>query len=209
MRWKPYTALVIAGLFAFVLQSPEAGGDAGTPEYGPAKNCKKCHFKQYKSWDKSSMAQSFENLRPGINAEVKVAAGLDADADYTHDADCLACHTTGYGEPGGFVSIEETPELAGIGCDSCHGPSSAYLEIMTTEYKAHPIKEMTDRGLIYPPTAVQCATCHNDQSPFKASVDPQYAFDFEERMRDETGTHGHKPLKADHPDLAELGTMFQ
>lgn len=209
MSWKPYTVLVVAGVITFVCQLPQAGDAAEIREYRPAKSCKKCHFKQHKSWKTTTMALAFENLKPGVSAEAKTAAGLDPDEDYTHDSSCLPCHTTGYGEPGGFVSIEETPDLAGVGCDSCHGPSSAYLEIMTTKYKAHPIEEMTDRGLIYPPTAAQCTGCHSEKSPFNASVDPKYAFDFEERMRDEAGTHAHSPLKAEHPDLATLGTRFQ
>ncbi|MDQ7053398.1 MAG: cytochrome c family protein [candidate division KSB1 bacterium] len=70
------------------------------------QKCKKCHLKQYKSWKKTKMASTFDVLKPGVRAEAKKKAGLDPDKDYTTDKECLPCHTTGYGKPGGFISIE-------------------------------------------------------------------------------------------------------
>ena len=84
-----------------------------------SKNCKKCHIKEYKSWEKTTMAQVFEQLKPGERAEAKTAAGLDPDKDYTTDATCLPCHVTGYGQETGFVDIDTTPNLAGVGCEMC------------------------------------------------------------------------------------------
>jgi hypothetical protein len=42
--------------------------------------------------------------------------------------ECYACHTTGYGKPGGFISVEQTPELKNAGCEVCHGPAGLHIE---------------------------------------------------------------------------------
>lgn len=182
---------------------------ADGPAFQGATACKKCHFNQHKSWTSTSMAQAFELLKAGERAEAKTKAGLDSNKDYTADPTCLPCHTTGYGKPGGFVSFDETPDLAGVGCEMCHGAGESYMEIMTVKYKDHPIKEMTDRGLIYPPKEAQCRQCHNDESPFNPSIDAKYAFDFADRVKRDEGTHKHKALTGEHPDLGALGALFQ
>ncbi len=93
---------------------------------GPGK-CRECHKEQYDSWKKTRMANSFNVLRPGVNAKEKQMVGIDPDKDYTHDETCLPCHTTGYGLVGGFVSIEKTPEMAGVSCEACHGHGGSYV----------------------------------------------------------------------------------
>src|SRR3990170_2624824 len=80
---------------------------------GPAK-CKECHKKQYASWKKTRMANTFEVLRPGEKAREKRLAGLDPNKDYTNDESCLPCHTTGYGFAGGFFFLEKKTENAGV-----------------------------------------------------------------------------------------------
>jgi len=159
------------------------------------KNCKKCHLKQWKSWVETKMANSFDVLKPGERAEQKTAAGLDPQADYTTDATCLPCHTTGYGKEGGFVDVATTPELAGVGCEMCHGAGAAYTadDKMSLKNKEYKRSEVVAAGMVETITEAQCVHCHNTDSPF---VGDDYVFDFETR-KDE-GTHEHFPLKYDH-----------
>ncbi|OGQ94237.1 MAG: cytochrome C [Deltaproteobacteria bacterium RIFOXYD12_FULL_57_12] len=74
--------------------------------------CMDCHADEYLSFmtyaKKSRSFESIEKLKKGLTAE--------------EIAKCYFCHTTGYGKPGGFVSVEETPHLQNAGCEVCHGP---------------------------------------------------------------------------------------
>ena len=200
-----FLSLMFALSMSVVVFASDAGVNAGShdgaqnapaaqAEYNGAKKCKACHMKQYKAWEETSMATSFENLKQGVKVAEKAAAGLE-DKDYTHDKDCLPCHTTGYGKPGGFVSIEETPNLANVQCEECHGPGSIYNKTMkeVKKTKAYKVAEYKAVGLIVPSEdEAGCMKCHGDDSPFKESVDAKYKFDFKDRLEK---THKHFPLK--------------
>ncbi len=163
-------------------------------DYVGVKKCKACHIKQYKSWKKTNMANSFENLKPGVKAAEKKKAGIDADKDYTADADCLRCHTTGYGKPGGFTSITDTPNLAGVQCEACHGPGGDFRKIMKN--KKFKLSDATAAGLLLPDEKNNnCMECHGSDSPFNEKVDPKYKFDIKDRLEK---THEHFPLKYEH-----------
>jgi hypothetical protein len=92
------------------------GVEAGTSEgatYVPNKKCKTCHPKPFKQQAETYHAKSFENL---------TSAGEDTNPE------CLPCHTTGYGKPGGFTDIASTEDLAGTTCQACHGPGSLHIK---------------------------------------------------------------------------------
>ncbi len=109
--------LVYLTFFIFVgsaawAQNPEPGAYVGSDA------CVECHEVEYENFTKyarkSHSFQSVLTMEKGLTSEeVKV---------------CYACHTTGYGEPGGFVSLEETPELKNAGCEVCHGPAGRHVE---------------------------------------------------------------------------------
>ena len=157
---------------------------------GSAK-CRICHLQQYRSWQQTRMAQAYELLKPGVATDAKRAHKLDADKDYTHDSSCLPCHTTGYGKPGGFESIEKTPGLAGIQCEVCHGPGGGYLKpnLMSLQNKEYKRAALVAVGMTLPNEKV-CQECHNPKSPF------YQAFDYPTRKVQ--GTHEHLPLKYPH-----------
>jgi cytochrome c peroxidase len=105
------------------------------------------------------------------------------------------CHVTGWGKPGGFTSLEETPDLAGVGCETCHGPGGTYLEpeYMSLKNKEYTKSDLVAVGLVGEITDAQCTSCHNADSPF---VGEDFVFDFERSKND--GTHDRIPLKYEH-----------
>jgi hypothetical protein len=160
--------------------------------YVGVKKCKACHLNEFKSWSETRMAKSFELLKPGVAAAAKTKAKLDPAKDYTKDASCLPCHTTGYGKPGGFVDFATTPDLAGVQCEMCHGPGGTYTqkEHMSLQNKEYKRAELVKVGLVGPITKDTCVSCHNPKSPFFKD------FKFEERKS--KGTHEKHPLKYPH-----------
>lgn len=163
--------------------------------YVGSKNCKKCHIKEHRSWEATKMAQAFESLKPGVAADKKKAAGLDPDKDYTTDKECVGCHTTGFGKPGGFVDIATTPDLAGVGCEMCHGPGGTYTkdEHMSLKNKEYKLADLVKVGLVGKVSAEQCTVCHNEKSPF---LEKGATFDF--AANEDKGTHEKFPLKYEH-----------
>jgi len=192
MNWVKSSGLMV---FAAVLAMSQAGWAADHAYVGSNK-CRKCHMKEFKSWQESAMAKSFELLKPGVRAEQKTAAKLDPQKDYTQDAKCLPCHTTGYGKPGGFVDMKKTPDLAGVGCETCHGPGGTYVRdgYMTMENKEYKIEKLIAAGMIKRTDQGTCAgLCHNNKSPF---VGTDYVFDYETKKAE--GIHVIVPLKFKH-----------
>jgi hypothetical protein len=81
--------------------------------YVGTKDCASCHFEQFMAWRTTPHAKAFDIL----------------PAKYRGDASCLKCHTTGHGQPTGFTSLQQTPNLVGNSCEGCHGPGSKHAEI--------------------------------------------------------------------------------
>jgi hypothetical protein len=188
---QAFVLLVVLSVLFAGLATTAAGDHA----YVGSKKCKMCHLKEHKSWAETKMATSFDTLKPGERAEAKTKAGLDPDKDYTKDATCIPCHATGYGKEGGFQDIESTPDLAGVGCEMCHGPGGTYIAdgYMTLKNKEYKKADLAAVGLTDPISKSTCDVCHNADSPF---VGDGYVFDFETRK--EEGTHEKFPLKYQH-----------
>lgn len=111
------------------------------PVYVSSSACKSCHLKEYKSFiayaKKSRSFESIEKLRKGLSSE--------------EIKKCYACHTTGYGKPGGFISAEKTPQLKNAGCEVCHGPGSAH------------VKTRNPKDIKKHLTMQDCETCHTSE----------------------------------------------
>ena len=87
--------------------TPEAGGYLGDAA------CIACHEDSGAVHEASLHAHAIEVL---------AKTGREADPD------CVRCHVIGYGEKTGFASRRETPGLARVGCESCHGPGREHRE---------------------------------------------------------------------------------
>ncbi len=186
-----FVSAICIAVAVFVLGKHEHASEA---KYVGPKKCASCHPQQAASWAETRMAKSFEVLRAGIKVKEKEMVKLDPNRDYTHDPLCLRCHTTGYGLVGGFESIETTPEMAGVTCESCHGHGGSYADVvMRAEKPTFQTADARKAGLVYPPTEAVCKECHNPDSPF---VGMDYKFDYGARVKE--GTHQHFQLKYDH-----------
>ena len=67
---------LIIVVLAGTVRAQEANGSS-TYSFVGTKNCKKCHIKQFKTWQTTNMAKAFDNLKPGERPEAKKKVGLD------------------------------------------------------------------------------------------------------------------------------------
>jgi hypothetical protein len=144
--------LVMAGLLIPHLRPDlvEAGSkkaDGPIFKYVGATGCKFCHqgkagARIYEGWLTTEHAKAFEHL---------------AEASRDNDK-CLACHTTGFGEP--IAAGATAASLQGVQCEACHGPGSEYKKISIMKNR----DQATSLGLIAPSEAV-CKRCHTANLP--------------------------------------------
>lgn len=185
--------------FAAAAASRAASDETPVYTYVGSSKCKKCHIAEYKSWAKTAMGKAFDTLKPGSAVDAKTKHGLDPNKDYTTDATCLACHTTGFGHEGGYATpdpsdkkaVRKAKKLAGAGCESCHGPGSAYIKIFQDIFKSkrkYKVEELYAAGM-RKIDGTGCITCHNSQSP---TIADGYIFDFQKKKDEDV--HERKEL---------------
>jgi cytochrome c553 len=111
--------------------------DRETSPYGGAASCRACHAKEFAVWEKSAHARAW--------------AGLQR-VGKTFDPECIECHVVGWRQPGGFRSEADSPQLAAVGCEVCHGPGKAHIRAAGKE-----------RGGLERSSLRRCQTCHNPE----------------------------------------------
>ena len=84
-----------------------------------SRSCQPCHEQAFEQWNATAHAQSVTTLR---------------DAQKDGDAACQSCHVTGAGVTGGFAGLRQTPHLAHVGCESCHGPGRGHIDAPQRAY---------------------------------------------------------------------------
>jgi hypothetical protein len=86
------------------------------PTYVGSEKCKKCHESAYEVWKGSKHSHAYETLADAKQPSLR-----------QYDAECIVCHTVGFGYQSGYKNEKETPLLRGVGCESCHGPASEHV----------------------------------------------------------------------------------
>ncbi len=91
---------------------PNTGDSGLTGKFVGSTVCMQCHANTHFEWTGTLHARALESLEE---------IGQDTNAN------CVGCHTVGFGEPGGFVDRATTNSLANVGCESCHGPGRDHV----------------------------------------------------------------------------------
>ncbi len=118
------------------------------------ESCKSCHPKTVEKWETTKHARAYPALIDGPRG------------NRTADAECISCHTTGFGFESGFVNAEQTSFLKNQQCENCHGPASKHVSDPTNVEYRQEIAIKAD----YADKSGLCVRCHD------ADNDPEYSF---------------------------------
>ncbi len=147
-KWlkKKYFLLFLS---LFIFQAYNGYSAEENNKYVGTAACADCH---------SEIVEIFQEKSPKAKSERSILIMREKLTEREFQ-NCLSCHSTGYGKPGGFVSFEATPHLANVGCEACHG--MGYLHTI----EADPEK------IIRTPTEENCITCHDDSKVTRINYD--------------------------------------
>lgn len=114
-------------------------GDSGiTGQYVGSTKCGECHKSVHDNWMSTLHAGALKTLE---------------DIGQGENENCIGCHVVGFGEEGGFVDRATTNDLAGVGCEACHGPARSHVENVQDASLRPP----------QPLTASTCGKCHTGE----------------------------------------------
>jgi peroxiredoxin len=141
--------------------------------------CQSCHVDEHASWSQHPHARAFATL---------AAKGEEQNPD------CVRCHSTGLGKPGGFVlGGGAQPALAAVGCESCHGPGGDHVG--EGARRQGTIVKLSDKCGSCVILQV-CGTCHDDAN------DPGFEFEVKRKILHQR--HGKEPLDFEEKAEAAL-----
>ena len=80
--------------------------------YAGVESCAPCHRLEYIDWSASLHAVAYATLQ---------------QRNRQFFADCVSCHTTGFGYESGFQIGDRSAVLEGVQCKVCHGPGSRHI----------------------------------------------------------------------------------
>ncbi|MFH2137390.1 MAG: cytochrome c family protein [Candidatus Omnitrophota bacterium] len=123
-----------------IYSKPSVSESGEQATYVGIESCKACHAKRYEDFQKRKFKKAWTILE--MRGENK-------------NPECLVCHTTGYGKPGGFVNEQITPHLKFKQCEACHGPASLHTKnISDKKYSKQLLNTIKDED-----TCIQCHKC--------------------------------------------------
>jgi len=156
--------LVVTGR-VFSGPQDEGGAAAADPtegaQYVGEAKCKKCHFKQHRTWKKNTKyphSKAWDVLQPHL----KSADQKDAEGRL-----CVSCHVTGFGEAdrGGFKDAESSANLLSVQCEACHGAGSNHVKA-GEKLKAEKRKKFNPGEKTFTiRKTTACSNCHNPHHP--------------------------------------------
>ena len=151
---------VLGSLIALATGSapPAYGEEEANPYLGVVK-CRMCHRDQHSTWEEDAHSRAIESLSTEDRAGRKDERGRE----------CISCHVTGFGQKGGFVSMEKTPDMANVGCEACHGPGRQHVTLVLKSVMDEEgnMEEIAKQARAAIDRAGKCSTCHNPHVSYK------------------------------------------
>ena len=122
--------------------------------YVGSATCASCHQQEYEQWQATPHAHAFESLRSN---------------QAVHKKECVPCHVTGFGKPGGYAIDRGDVDRENVGCESCHGPGFEHVKASNTQKKGTIINlgDKCDKCILQR----ICQGCHD------SSNDPNFDLD--------------------------------
>jgi hypothetical protein len=116
-RWK-YAGIAFS--FLLILAWGTAVRSEILGNYVSYTACEACHPDIVEGWKTTPHARAFEDLKK-------------QGEDKQSNPGCFKCHVVGYGEDGGYIDMELTPELKDVQCENCHGPGKKHTETLSAD----------------------------------------------------------------------------
>ncbi|MFZ9888185.1 MAG: multiheme c-type cytochrome [Myxococcota bacterium] len=107
-----------------------AAAPPGVPTYVGVETCYGCHRQAVQFWQSQFVVGTGKDQegRP-VERRLSHATAWDTLVNLGKDKDrsCVACHSIGFNEPGGYCKTSEVDFRQNVQCEACHGPASEHV----------------------------------------------------------------------------------
>lgn len=139
----PTIAARVEDFFARWMQEIQAAPPSTSDQdqaYMGQDNCVECHMSESAAWGQSPHTGAWASL---------------VERGAVRNPECLGCHTTGFGQPGGFTEPERAQYLLNVQCEACHGPMELHTAQARSEQRS--VRPVPGRAV----TEATCRDCHD------------------------------------------------